>query len=57
VLAQNKSALIILYNPGSKGNYTIKLKVDEREMNIIGSNNATVAGDLICANPTDSSDC
>jgi hypothetical protein len=57
VLNNNKSVLVSLYNPGSKGTYTIRLKVDEREFNIISSNGSTIAGDLICSNVRDVKDC
>ena len=57
VLATNKSVLVSLYNPGPKGTYTIRLKVEEQELNIISSAGTTVAGDLICSNTQDTKDC
>lgn len=57
VLSTNKSVLVHLYNPGPKGNYSIRLKTDERELNIVSSANTNIAGDLICSNVKDSKDC
>jgi hypothetical protein len=56
-LNANKSVLVSLYNPGSNGTYTVRLKVDEREFNIISSNGSTITGDLICSNVQDVKDC
>jgi hypothetical protein len=56
-LASNKSVLLNLYNPGAKGTYSIRIKIDEREINIIGSNNTAIAGDIICSNIKDTKDC
>ena len=46
-----------LYNPGSAGDYIVRLKVGAQELNIIGLDNNAVAGDVICGNPKDNNDC
>jgi hypothetical protein len=57
VLAQFRPVLLHLYNPGSKGNYTIKIKMSQIEINIVTVNNSTTNGDLICPNISNSNDC
>jgi hypothetical protein len=46
-----------MYNPGNKGNYNIKIKIDESPLNIVDSNNLTIVGEIICPNPTTASNC
>lgn len=57
VLAANKSVLLNLYNPGTKGTYTVRVKVQEQEFNIVSSAGANIPGDLICSNVQDAKDC
>jgi len=53
ILKSGKSVLVNFYNPGSKGNYQIRLKAPPQELNIVSVSNSAVVGDVICANLRD----
>jgi hypothetical protein len=57
LLKAGKNVLVSLYNPGSKGSYTIRLKVQAQELNIISTANTFIPGDVACANTRDVNDC
>lgn len=57
VLDANKTVLLNMYNPGSKGTYEVKIKIDEKTLNIVSSNGSTINGDLICSNVKNAKDC
>lgn len=56
-LTAGKTVLVSLYNPGAKGTYTIRLKVPNKELNVISQTNASLVGDIICSNLKDATDC
>ena len=45
--------MVNLYNPGSKGIYTIRLKVVKINLLVINQKNTILQGDIICANMKD----
>ena len=49
--------LISFYNPSAKNSYPIRLRVPNKDLNIVGQNNEKIVGDVVCANLKDSSDC
>lgn len=56
-LKAGKSVLVSLYNPGSKFDYIVRLKISAQEVNIFSIANTLIPGDVICANTRDASDC
>lgn len=56
-LAANKSVLVGIYNPGSTGVYPVRLRIDDRDVNVHHSNNSLIVGDVLCTNSKDSKDC
>ena len=56
-LSDGKNVIVSLYNPGGKGTYLIRLRVPALELNILSQANKAIAGDVICANLRDASDC
>ena len=50
MLAQNKTILIQLYNPGPKGTYQVKIKVPKTDLSILTVGNQVVKGDVFCPN-------
>lgn len=56
-LSNGEKVMVSLYNPGSKGIYSIRLRVPAADLNIVNHENSAVKGDVICGNLKDSSDC
>lgn len=56
-LNAGKTVLVSFYNPGAKGSYPIKLKVPAKQLNIASQTNQNIAGDVICNNLKDKTDC
>lgn len=56
-LNAGQKVLVSLYNPGSKGSYPVRLRVPPRELNVVGQDNSLIAGDVVCGNLRDTSDC
>ena len=56
-LTAGKTVLVNLYNPGAKGTYTIRLKVPNKELNVVSQTNASLVGDIVCSNLKDATDC
>lgn len=56
-LTAGKTVLVSLYNPGAKGTYTIRLKVPNKELNVVSQTNTSIVGDIICSNLKDANDC
>lgn len=50
MLAQNKTILIQLYNPGPKATNQIKIKVPKTDLNVWTIGNQAVKGDVFCPN-------
>lgn len=54
---KGEKILVNFYNPGAKGTYPIRLRVPPKDINIVFQSNRQIAGDVICANLKNSSDC
>lgn len=56
-LAANKSVLLGVYNPGPQGLYPVRVRLDDRDVNVRTPAGGLVAGDVLCTNTKDGKDC
>ena len=52
-----EKVLVSFYNPGSKGTYPIRLRVPNKDLNVVSQTNTAIAGDVVCGNLKDTNDC
>jgi len=53
-LSAGEKVLVSLYNPGSKGTYSIRLRVPAKDLQVVSHKNEPIKGDVVCANPQES---
>ena len=49
--------LVNFYNPGPKGTFPIRLRVPQKDINVVYQSNRVISGDVVCANLKNGSDC
>jgi hypothetical protein len=56
-LTEGQKVLVSLNNPGAKGTYHIRLRVPNKDLNVISQTNEKIIGDVVCGNLKDANDC
>ena len=54
---KGEKMLVNFYNPGPKGTFPIRLRVPQKDINIVYQSNRVISGDVVCANLKNGSDC
>lgn len=56
-LSAHKPVLLSLYNPGSAQKRSIKIYVPDQNLKIVGVDNSSIAGDIVCTDTVNTANC